>query len=320
MNSAFEWKPSAAPVNQRLHQFAEFIDRIHLGWQLDNYEADSFDASVKGRELGDICVTDVLVDPVCGQRDQHDIARLTQEHYVFICVLEGQERLLQGGRESYLQPGDSTVWHTSRPAVFTSNQRTRQLSLFVPCELVERRAPNIADLCACRLDGQQGFGALMASYFTTLRQVYAQIPEANALQLVDPVIEMLKGAVASNRHSPSLHASTYTQKLLSRIRSYIVEHLENPELSPTSIAQHFNISRRYLHKIFCAEGQTVAALIRQQRLTKAKIELTHPSSQQKSITEIAYHCGFNDASHFGKIFRQQMGLSPSQYRLSKHDR
>ena len=32
------------------------------------------------------------------------------------------------------------------------------------------------------------------------------------------------------------------------------------------------------------------------------------------VTEIAYSCGFSGPSYFGKIFRQEMGCSPSEYR------
>ncbi|MCR5747386.1 MAG: AraC family transcriptional regulator, partial [Lachnospiraceae bacterium] len=32
------------------------------------------------------------------------------------------------------------------------------------------------------------------------------------------------------------------------------------------------------------------------------------------VTEIAYGCGFSSPSYFGKIFRQEMGWSPSDYR------
>lgn len=33
-----------------------------------------------------------------------------------------------------------------------------------------------------------------------------------------------------------------------------------------------------------------------------------------SITEIAYRCGFSDASYFSKVFRSSVGVSPLEYR------
>jgi AraC-like DNA-binding protein len=36
----------------------------------------------------------------------------------------------------------------------------------------------------------------------------------------------------------------------------------------------------------------------------------------RSITDIACSVGFNNISHFNRVFRKQIGCSPSQYRAS----
>jgi len=35
------------------------------------------------------------------------------------------------------------------------------------------------------------------------------------------------------------------------------------------------------------------------------------------ISEIAYRVGFNDITHFGRMFRKRVGYSPSEYRKKK---
>ncbi len=49
------------------------------------------------------------------------------------------------------------------------------------------------------------------------------------------------------------------------------------------------------------------------RLGKAK---TYLSDSNISIASIASYCGFNDASYFGKVFKEKMGISPRKYRLT----
>ena len=312
MNNPFIWESSAVPSRKRLDQFAEYIDRIHLGWELNAYDPHAFDAVVKGRQFGDISITDVVVDPVYGQRRASDIARLNSEHYGFISLLEGEEFLVQGGNEAVLRAGDCALWQTTRPATFSSGLRTRQISLFIPSELVERRIPNASDLCGRRFDGSQGFGALLRTYFQTLSSVIDDIEKPGAVHLVDPVIEMLNGALSGQQYGQP--PSTYKQKLLARIKRYIIENIAEPTLNPGEIAREFGFSPRYLHKVFGQTGQTVTGFIRQQRLINAKLELGKPSSRDISITELAFQCGFNDTSHFSKTFRQEFGVSPTEFR------
>jgi AraC-like DNA-binding protein len=74
------------------------------------------------------------------------------------------------------------------------------------------------------------------------------------------------------------------------------------------------VSIRYLHLLFADIGTTTAAWVRSQRIERCKLDLVNPNMTARSITEIAYHWGFNDAGHFGKVFRKSTGLSPRQYR------
>ncbi|HEY9046432.1 MAG TPA: helix-turn-helix transcriptional regulator, partial [Ohtaekwangia sp.] len=39
-------------------------------------------------------------------------------------------------------------------------------------------------------------------------------------------------------------------------------------------------------------------------------------SSDKSISEIAYELGFEHPSHFTKIFKTKMGVSPKEFRLN----
>ena len=37
----------------------------------------------------------------------------------------------------------------------------------------------------------------------------------------------------------------------------------------------------------------------------------------KSITDIAFECGFNDSNYFGDAFRKAKGISPHKYRKNE---
>ncbi|MGH7346887.1 MAG: helix-turn-helix domain-containing protein [Candidatus Rokuibacteriota bacterium] len=48
-----------------------------------------------------------------------------------------------------------------------------------------------------------------------------------------------------------------------------------------------------------------------ERVRQAARLLAERESAQRSVTEIALACGFNDASHFGRVFAGKMRMTPS---------
>ena len=65
---------------------------------------------------------------------------------------------------------------------------------------------------------------------------------------------------------------------------------------------------RYFKK---ATGKTFTKLVNEYRVVHATKLL---SESQTSITEISYECGFNNFSHFNKLFKEITGKSASKYR------
>jgi len=62
------------------------------------------------------------------------------------------------------------------------------------------------------------------------------------------------------------------------------------------------------------QGCTLGQFIRLLRIRAACLKLTSTNS---SITEIALDCGFFDHSHFCRVFRRQMGVSPGEFRRAQ---
>jgi len=53
----------------------------------------------------------------------------------------------------------------------------------------------------------------------------------------------------------------------------------------------------------------------QKRIEYAKHLL---DSSKKNVNEIAYDSGFENATHFSRVFKEKFGLSPLQYRKEKY--
>jgi AraC-like DNA-binding protein len=107
--------------------------------------------------------------------------------------------------------------------------------------------------------------------------------------------------------------SPATLRRLRQIQVYIDTHLADPGLSPKRIAAANRISLRYLYKLFLHANCAVNQWIRERRLTRCAEALVSPAQANRNIAEIAYAWGFNDLSHFNRMFKRRFGVSPRGY-------
>ena len=87
------------------------------------------------------------------------------------------------------------------------------------------------------------------------------------------------------------------------------------EISLTEYAQLTNMSLSSFKRKFKSIYQTTPSnYIQQIRLEKSKEFLT---ISDQSIGDIAYECGYKTISHFSKKFKENYGISPSEFRLTR---
>jgi transcriptional regulator GlxA family with amidase domain len=90
--------------------------------------------------------------------------------------------------------------------------------------------------------------------------------------------------------------------------------LDNSSKASTleNIAQQFDMSPRNFSRRFkLAIGKTPVKYLHEMRLNNAKELL---QSSNLSVTEIAYKVGYNDMSYFAKLFKEELYVSPREYR------
>jgi AraC-type DNA-binding domain-containing proteins len=97
-----------------------------------------------------------------------------------------------------------------------------------------------------------------------------------------------------------------------RIIEYIGKHYhEDIHLEDLEEALHLN--RFYLAKTFKeVTGTTIFRYLTERRINEAKLLIL--LEPDLSITEVAYRVGFKHASHFSRMFRQLVAMTPDEYR------
>jgi YesN/AraC family two-component response regulator len=99
--------------------------------------------------------------------------------------------------------------------------------------------------------------------------------------------------------------------LMQEIATYIYQNYDK-KLTLEDMSEKFNISRSYLSKKFkVITGFGFKEYVVNVRIQNACRLLLETN---KSITDIAFECGFNDSNYFGDAFRHVKGVSPNKYR------
>ncbi len=114
-------------------------------------------------------------------------------------------------------------------------------------------------------------------------------------------------------HEVTRHMQTLDQEqsVVDKVRAYITSHLSE-DLSRDDIASHVCLHPDYLARLFKGElGMTISEYVLQERIHKAR-ELLAESAQP--ITAIAYELGYGNYSHFSKMFKKAVQMSPQEYR------
>ena len=79
------------------------------------------------------------------------------------------------------------------------------------------------------------------------------------------------------------------------------------------MAETFHLSEKSLPLLPDATGQNFTAYLNTVRIEKARVLLRETD---ETVLEIALNCGYGSISYFNRVFRQQIGMSPLQYRTS----
>jgi YesN/AraC family two-component response regulator len=119
----------------------------------------------------------------------------------------------------------------------------------------------------------------------------------------------------------SLWADNYKNRLasisdLSKRTIHFLEKQYNARLNIRELAAYLKVSPEHLSRIFHKEcGIRLKEYIRKLRIEKGKEHLLN--NETLTIKEIAAFIGISCDKHFCRLFKNETGLTPGQYRKSK---
>jgi YesN/AraC family two-component response regulator len=99
--------------------------------------------------------------------------------------------------------------------------------------------------------------------------------------------------------------------ILQKASEFILENIENEDLSVNDLANHLNMSRFTLIRRFKSiNNMTPNVYIQKIRLEKAKEMI---KNKVASMSEIAFKVGFASSTYFTSSFKKEFGITPKDF-------
>lgn len=132
-----------------------------------------------------------------------------------------------------------------------------------------------------------------------------------AIHAPEEVTEFLSSMLRSYCRLVKRHSMKNVSPLVQKAMVYIENDLTS-DLSLSTVAQMNNVSPGYLSGLFKKEtGQTFTAYVNSRRIHRAKHLLRTTNLQ---VQTIAQHCGILDFHYFCRVFKNSVGMTPTEYR------
>ncbi|MFF1568066.1 helix-turn-helix domain-containing protein [Streptomyces sp. NPDC058293] len=301
---------------ERFPHWAHQVSGVFGGIDIRRASRDPFHGTATSDAVGRLRLSSVSAAPVRVRRTERPTARCEEDHYKVALQVSGTCVVEQDGVRGELPPGSIAICDNTRPYSFRYDSAFRIVLMSLPRPMVPVRPEAMRAVTARPLPTDSGVGAVVGPFLRSLGEQPRVCSGPAGASLMDGAASLMSALVteALERAAPTDPQQAPQQAMMLRIRSHIESRLGDPGLTPDSIAEAHGVSRRYLFKLFAAEGLTVAGLIRARRLERCAHDLASPATADQPIGVVAARWGLVDGRHFSRVFKSAYGQPPREYR------
>ncbi|MER7791118.1 helix-turn-helix domain-containing protein [Streptomyces sp. NPDC097640] len=313
------FRTDTVPTADRFELWREVLTRTKAAApaEITSDHTDDYWAEMRLMRLGAADVWPTGMRPMGMLRTPGHIRQCDPEVYHLSYVLQGTKRVVQDRREGVLGAQEMHIVDSSRPyeVHVLAPGRARAVALEIPKRLLPLPLDRVDRLVTRTLSAREGVGALLAGFLIRLAEDSGSYGPSDGPRLEAVLIDLVSAVLAHQLDlDAALPPETRQRALSLGVQAFIRQHLGDPELTPGAVAAAHHISVSYLHRLFRAQGTTVSASIRHQRLERARRELADPARRAVPIHRIAARWGFPHHAAFTRAFRAVYRLAPSDYR------
>ncbi len=302
----------------RAPQWREWVYQHFSGLDSDLYGDTDFDGHMASSRAGDVILTRLEANRHRVLRTPHMVRGSETGYLKIVAPWQGGASVEQQNRQASARSGSWVIYDTTGSYAVANPERVAHLIVMLPKEQMAERGVRLDDLMARQVGTAQGISRVALD---TMRSTWQELPNMSddaargAGELIMQLVRLSLLELAGQAT-----AVTQREALKDRIRAFVARNLRDPHLSIDGIARALNCSKRHLHNAFAGDEDTLASYILIQRLDACIRDLRQGAKDNRAITDIALSWGFNNLSHFSRVFREHTGYSPSEYRTASQTR
>ena len=268
-----------------------------------------FQARADIRAVGEIKMARIAGSGHVSERTRYEVARERNDYYAAVFHLEGAPTI--GCREAVSQarPRDVSVLGSTDNMRFGLEQPFDHIVVMLP----QRLPWSHVAVPGTVVPASNPLLGILLGYVASVYAQADRLSSSTAALLADNLTELIFAMLSEE----PIRVSTSTSlraALFDRACRIIAHKAHDPDLYPPVVARQLGISIRMLQRIFQEHGETVAHRIVRSRVDKGSSMLGDERMRVRTITEIAFACGFRDLTTFERAFRAIKGTTPSTWR------
>ena len=303
------------PGRERAEFWADLVSRHVTPIQIEPAGTRPLRGEIQPRVIGGLGVARVGGRGVRALHTRAHIARARGHVYAACVHLDGEARITRRGEAVTLRRGDIFITDSRHEFTLDLERPWRHLLITLPTSWLDSRVARpeslagavVRDHPLARLWAKHLAAGFELELAGGLSSTAATLFARHSLELLAQLLD------EAHRDHLAPSAAWRAAIHLGACR-LIALRFGDPELTPDDLARELGISSRTLARVFAANHETIMRRVFEERLRQAARLLTAPEAAHRSVTDIAFACGFNDVSHFGRMFAARMGMTPSGWR------
>jgi AraC-like DNA-binding protein len=247
----------------------------------------------------------------CGPN--HVIGPRILENFKIVFVVKGKGYLLLGKEETCIQAGDMFILFPREVHYYHANPDDPWELMWVclngtSFEDMLKSIGITKEHCIFSNIVNQSVKDMLGDIINDLR---TNPDSTNQLYSIGTLCILLSRIQKAIENSNLSAENRQKQTVIEQVTNFIEANSHMP-LNVNVLCEYINYSRSYLSRVFKTEtGYSIPEYINHVRINHAKQLL---EETELSIQEIAISVGFPDAFYFSKMFKKQLGISPSNYK------